>query len=138
MLNEPQALRQLAIRMKRCIAHTKRPPFSLRGAEDDSMAIWKLPRSSVSGGCILAAIEPEHDAPVGAHTDAPLVCAVAAQRVQPIPRQIEIAGPLGDLEIGQDTADTRQEVRRQTLRAVPLEECPQALARESHRSDCIA
>ena len=86
----------------------------------------------------LGAIEPEHDAPVGAHADAPLAGPVAAQRVQPIPRQVEVARPLRDVDVGQDAADTGHEVRRQPPRAVPLEECPQALVGESHRSDCIA
>ena len=56
----------------------------------------------------------------------------------PVPRQVEVAGPLGDVEVGQDAADARHEVRRQPPRAVPFEECPQALVRESHRGDCIA
>ena len=70
----------------------------------------------------LGAVEPEHDAPVGAHADAPPTGPIAAQRVQPIPRQVKIAGPVGDLEVGQDAADTRHEVRRQPPRAIPLEE----------------
>ena len=60
----------------------------------------------------LSAVEPEHDAPVSAHADAPLAGPIAAQRVQPVPRQVEVAGSLGALEVGQDTADARHEVRR--------------------------
>ena len=45
----------------------------------------------------LGAVEPEHDAPVGAHANAPLARPVAAQRVQPVPRQVEIAGSLADI-----------------------------------------
>ena len=74
----------------------------------------------------------------GAHANAPPAGPVAAQRVHPVPRQVEVAGLLGDLEIGQDTADAWHEVRRQPPRAVPLEERPQALVREFHRVDCIA
>ena len=46
----------------------------------------------------LGTVEPEHDAPVGAHADAPLAGPVAAQPVKPVPRQVEVAGPFGDLD----------------------------------------
>ena len=95
----------------------------------------KIGQIDVSG---LGTIEPEYDAPVGAHADAPLAEPIAAQRMQPVPRQVKVAGPLGDLEVGQDATDARHEVRWQPLCAVSLEERSQALVRESRRGDCIA
>ena len=38
---------------------------------------------------------------------------VAVQRVQPVPRQVEVAGPLGGIEVGEYAAQALREILRQ-------------------------
>jgi hypothetical protein len=53
---------------------------------------------------------------------------VAAQPVHPVLRQIKVVGPLGDLKVGQDTADVRHAARRKPPRTVPGETCRELLS----------
>ena len=76
--------------------------------------------------------EAEYDAPVAADAHAPASLSHALERVQAVAWDIEIAGCDRSVEVGQDPADSRQEILWQSARPVGLVERTQRLVREPH------
>ena len=73
----------------------------------------------------LAALEPKHDTPVAGHTDAPLTRSTAFQWVQPVAGScIDVVGPLGLVQDGQDAAQAGYQAGRQPGRTILLSEGP--------------